>query len=71
MKGAVYHFLETYFKGLGLDENTLSGKIKLRSIRIQISLQGINLANFTPESIDSSDSLNKVKNIIQNLKLAG
>ena len=69
MKGAIHKFLLEYFKSLGLSEETLSGKTKIRSIRIQISLKGINLANHGPESIDEPADIDKLKSILANLKL--
>lgn len=52
MKGVVYKYLNDYFQSLGLSENSLSGKTKIRSIRIQVSLKGINLSEHGPDSID-------------------
>ncbi len=69
MKGAIHKFLSEYFKSVGLSEDTLSGKTKIRSIRIQISLKGINLANHGPDSIDDPSDLDKLKSILANLKL--
>ncbi len=69
MKGAIHKFLTEYFKSLGLSEETLSGKTKMRSIRIQISLKGINLSDYNSESIDDVSDLNKLKSILESLKL--
>ncbi len=69
MKGAIHKFLLDYFKSIGLSEDSLSGKTKIRSIRIQISLKGINLSDHGPESIDDPSELDKLKTILANLKL--
>lgn len=69
MRGAIYNYLNDYFKRLGLSEDTLAGKTKIRSIRIQVSLKGLNLANFSPESMDNANDLNKLKSILESLKL--
>ncbi|HMV41375.1 MAG TPA: hypothetical protein PK079_10895 [Leptospiraceae bacterium] len=69
MKGAIHNYLIDYFKRLGLSEDSLSGKTKIRSIRIQISLKGLNLANYGPDTIDNPVELNKLKSILESLKL--
>ena len=69
MKGAIHKFLLEYFKSLGLSEDTLSGKTKIRSIRIQISLKGVNLSDHGPESMDDPAEVDKLKSILANLKL--
>ena len=69
MKGAIHKFLTDYFKDLGLSEDTLSGKTKMRSIRIQISLKGINLSDHGPDTMDDLSELDKLKSILESLKL--
>ena len=69
MKGAVYKYLNDYFQSLGLSENSLSGKTKIRSIRIQVSLKGINLSEHGPDSIDDLAELEKLKIILKSLNL--
>lgn len=69
MKGAIHKFLLEYFKSLGLSEDTLSGKTKIRSIRIQISLKGINLADHGPDTMDNPSDLDKLKSVLASLKL--
>jgi hypothetical protein len=67
MKGAIYSQINEFLKNMGLSEETLVGKIKIRSIRIQISLLGINLANHTPESNDSQEDIQRIKNLLISL----
>lgn len=69
MKGVVYKYLNDYFQSLGLSENSLSGKTKIRSIRIQVSLKGINLSEHGPDSIDDLAELEKLKIILKSLNL--
>ena len=69
MKGAVYKYLNDYFLRLGLSENSLSGKTKIRSIRIHVSLKGINLSEHGPDSIDDLAELEKLKIILKSLNL--
>lgn len=69
MKGIVYKYLLDYLKSLGLTEDSLSGKTKIRSIRIQISLKGINLADFGPDTVDDPSALEKLKKILAELNL--
>ncbi|HRG47411.1 MAG: hypothetical protein IPQ05_10315 [Leptospiraceae bacterium] len=69
MKGVVYKYLNDYFQSLGLSENSLSGKTKIRSIRIQVSLKGINLSEHGPDSIDDPAELEKLKIILKSLNL--
>ncbi|MBK8398489.1 MAG: hypothetical protein IPL26_25000 [Leptospiraceae bacterium] len=69
MKGVIHKYLSDYFKSLGLSEDTLSGKSKMRSIRIQISLKGINLSDHGPDTIDDPAEFEKLKTILANLKL--
>ena len=70
MKGVVYKYLNDYFQSLGLSENSLSGKTKIRSIRIQVSLKGINLSEHGPDSIDDPAELEKLKIILKSLNLS-
>lgn len=70
MRGAIHNFLNNYFKRLGLSEDTLSGKMKMRSIRIQISLNGINLTDHGPDTMDDAIELEKVKSIIESLNIS-
>ncbi len=69
MKGVVYKYLNDYFQSLGLSENSLSGKTKIRSIRIQVSLKGINLSEHGPDSTDDPAELEKLKIILKSLNL--
>ena len=41
----------------------------MRSIRIQISLKGINLSDHGPDTIDDPAEFEKLKTILANLKL--
>ena len=69
MKGAIHKYLADYFKSIGLSEETLTGKSKMSSIRIQISLKGFNLSDFGPETLDDPTKLEQLKTILANLKL--
>ncbi|MDX1957186.1 MAG: hypothetical protein SFU98_01365 [Leptospiraceae bacterium] len=69
MKGEVFKEINNFFTRNGLSESTMLGRIKIRSIRIQISLQGINLANYSPESIDKDEDITKIKTILNKITL--
>ncbi|MCB1158684.1 MAG: hypothetical protein H7A25_26300 [Leptospiraceae bacterium] len=68
MPGEVQTLLRNFYTSKGISEANLSGKAKIRAIRIKISCSGINLANFTNESNDPPEVVAKVKNIINNLE---
>lgn len=69
MRGGVHSYLQESLSKMGLSENNLTGKTKIRSIRIQISLKGLNLANYSPDTDDSAEDVQKIKDIIKSLNL--
>ena len=69
MKGAVHNYLNEFFEKNGYSSHNLIGLTKMRSIRVQITLKGLNLGNFDENTDDSQESLDKLKSILNSMNL--
>lgn len=69
MIGGVQNYLKSYFASLGISEDTLTGRMKARTIRIKICMEGVNLGEYNESTDDSPEVIEKLKNITKNIKL--
>ncbi len=71
MSGQVHQELQSYYRKLGIHEDTLINRLKQRNIRIQLCLNSVDLSRFSDQSDDAPDDVARIRQILENLPVTG